>query len=525
MNTRLYPLAATLVAIWLIPMVRADYSTTVSSLNPVAYWRLNETAAVPPGDVATNRGTLGQAAAGLYLDGAAHPAFGIPGAPTDTAVNIPNTDHSWGPMRIRVPYHSALNQALPFTAEFWARPDQQGTLVCPYASVDFSQDPRFGWLFYQDNPAGKWFFRLYTTSGNTAINGGTVTALDWQHVVAVFDGASLSLYVNGALVAGPTAVTGTFTPVTNPNIPLSMGGRGDGAGGSFGYSGDIDEVAFYTNVLSGAQILAHYQAGTNPATADYSALVLASNPAGYWRLGEPAYVAPDPGTLPIAANIGSYGTSGNGTDYPGITTGVAGPMGAGLGAGNFAYQFNGCSSFVDCGQPADLASWTGPITVMTWMKVNRWSKDWQAMVTKGDSSWRLHRNSATAGSRVVGWGTSGVGPVDQAGARRVDDNLWHHVVAVYDGYQEIHLCRRHAGRLRPPPRARWPPTRTPSTSVKTPRRQAGISRAQWMKWPSSRTASAPRKFCRSITRPNFLPASRKCSERRRTRFSRDTTLP
>ena len=69
------------------------------------------------------------------------------------------------------------------------------------------------------------------------------------------------------------------------------------------------------------------------------------------------------------------------TNHGSVNTSYKRPC-AGLGAGNFAYQFNGCSSFVDCGQPADLASWTGPITVMTWMKVNQWSKDWQAMVTK-----------------------------------------------------------------------------------------------------------------------------------------------
>ena len=36
----------------------SDYPTTVSSLNPVGYWRLNGAAAVPRGDVATNSGSL-----------------------------------------------------------------------------------------------------------------------------------------------------------------------------------------------------------------------------------------------------------------------------------------------------------------------------------------------------------------------------------------------------------------------------------------------------------------------------------
>ena len=109
MKTHRYSLAATLVAIMTIPTARADYSSAVSSFNPAAYWRLNETTPAPLGDAATNRGTLGVAATGLYLGGATHPVTGIPGAGSDTAANIPNTDHSYGPMRVRVPFLPALN--------------------------------------------------------------------------------------------------------------------------------------------------------------------------------------------------------------------------------------------------------------------------------------------------------------------------------------------------------------------------------------------------------------------------------
>src|SRR5574341_889105 len=44
----------------------ADYSATVLSHNPLAYYRLNETTPTPVPDVATNSGTLGAAAVGYY---------------------------------------------------------------------------------------------------------------------------------------------------------------------------------------------------------------------------------------------------------------------------------------------------------------------------------------------------------------------------------------------------------------------------------------------------------------------------
>jgi beta-galactosidase len=60
---------------------------------------------------------------------------------------------------------------------------------------------------------------------------------------------------------------------------------------------------------------------------------------------------------------------------------------------------------------------------------------WQALVTKGDTSWRLHR----AGDRdTVEFACSGLHAPDGAsvsveGTRVIDDDRWHHIVATYDG--------------------------------------------------------------------------------------------
>ena len=94
-----------------------------------------------------------------------------------------------------------------------------------------------------------------------------------------------------------------------------------------------------------------------------------------------------------------------------------------------AFSLNGTNGYVSIPDSPSLRAFTSNITVETWIKVDQFpSKDWTAIVTKGDTSWRLHRYSATS---TVGLSINGLG--DLAGSRSVDDGQWHHVAGVYDG--------------------------------------------------------------------------------------------
>jgi hypothetical protein len=89
---------------------------------------------------------------------------------------------------------------------------------------------------------------------------------------------------------------------------------------------------------------------------------------------------------------------------------------------------------------ADL---TDEVTVTAWIKVNKFDKDWQAIVCKGNRSYRLQRN----------WDTNGLifafdiqDPSDPEisydviawGQMNVNDGKWHHVAGTYDA-EEIRL--------------------------------------------------------------------------------------
>ena len=103
-----------------------------------------------------------------------------------------------------------------------------------------------------------------------------------------------------------------------------------------------------------------------------------------------------------------------------------------------ALQFDGIDDYVNCGggkRQGDPNTWgdiKGPITVAAWIKVNAFTKDWQAIVTKGDSAWRIARGAASNGVNFDATSVSGT-IWGVAGNVEVNDDRWHHVAGVYDG--------------------------------------------------------------------------------------------
>ncbi|MBI1184788.1 PKD domain-containing protein, partial [bacterium] len=78
--------------------------------------------------------------------------------------------------------------------------------------------------------------------------------------------------------------------------------------------------------------------------------------------------------------------------------------------------------------PFDLET---DFTIETWFKVNgNWSSTNQAIISKG-SNWNITRDGTNRGLRFSVAGLSGNTSV--AGTTKVDDSLWHHVAAIYDG--------------------------------------------------------------------------------------------
>jgi serine/threonine protein kinase/WD40 repeat protein/tetratricopeptide (TPR) repeat protein len=99
------------------------------------------------------------------------------------------------------------------------------------------------------------------------------------------------------------------------------------------------------------------------------------------------------------------------------------------------------NDYVHCGNNTafDIAD---ELTVACWINVNRFDKGWQAIITKGDFTWRLQRagekNSLEFGCRGLTAEGDGAQYGSLFGNADVNDGKWHYVAGVYDK-QKLYL--------------------------------------------------------------------------------------
>jgi len=95
---------------------------------------------------------------------------------------------------------------------------------------------------------------------------------------------------------------------------------------------------------------------------------------------------------------------------------------------------DGEADWVDCGNDMRL-SIVSEITVACWVKVHKFDKSRQTIISKGNHAWRLSRKDGGDG---VEFECSGLIVLDEAdgtvqGSANVNDARWHHIAGVYDG--------------------------------------------------------------------------------------------
>lgn len=312
---------------------RADYQSTVLGDGPKAYYRLNDDTS--RSNINKNSGSLG--AAGDLTNTFNVKAFPGGLAGSGNRSQFFNTGSSYG----MIPYNAALNpgNSQPFTIEAWFYPasDQINGGQCSINNRVSSGFPdRTGWVFFQRAPSldysGKpgyegvgWNCRMYRGSGSSTgldvVSQVPYQVGKWTHVVVVYDpvqvtNATLTMYIDGVAAntnvwaGGPSGADPGYA--ANPVVTdaaLSLGAYNNTSGaGNNPYFGGIDEFAFYPAKLTEAQILAHYQNGTNVSRATpYDVLIKSHNPAAYLRLDE---IAPG---ADIAINMGDSRNGGIGT--------------------------------------------------------------------------------------------------------------------------------------------------------------------------------------------------------------------
>jgi Concanavalin A-like lectin/glucanases superfamily/Viral BACON domain len=139
---------------------------------------------------------------------------------------------------------NSLDLRTSMTLSAWVRP----TASNDWRTVLLKEQP--GQLVYalysstdNNRPSGHVF-----TSGDTALGGPSVLPVNtWSHLAAVWDGATMRLYVNGTQVSSG-ALAGT--------APVSAGALRIGGNSVWGewFAGLIDEVRVYNRALTAAEV-------------------------------------------------------------------------------------------------------------------------------------------------------------------------------------------------------------------------------------------------------------------------------
>lgn len=232
-----------------------SYSAAVAADQPVGWWRL--------GDLAGSSAALD--ASGYGNDGIAQSVtFGRPGALGSSNGEI-DTGASFtgalGGSQIVVPDSDALDSArasVSIEAWVWDAATTGATRAMVFKGYTPTSvaTPQYALLELPN----------FQVSFVITINGiaSTVTAAvanAWTHVVGVYDGDAMHLYVNGAEAAS-RLVTGSIDVYGQP---LDIG-SGPNTSAWYPYSGQLDEVSVYASPLSSNRVLAHYNAASSGCT-------------------------------------------------------------------------------------------------------------------------------------------------------------------------------------------------------------------------------------------------------------------
>jgi Concanavalin A-like lectin/glucanases superfamily len=138
---------------------------------------------------------------------------------------------------------------------------------------------------------------------------------------------------------------------------------------------------------------------------------------GHWKLTETSGTTAIDSTLNVSNGTYTNGVSlGTSTNVPGYNVKAA--------------VFDGTNDYVAVPNES-LYDITGSLSVAAWIKVTSFTSAWQAIVTKGDSAWRISRSNSTNFVHFA-WG-SALSPKYIDGVTNVSDGKWHHVCGVYDG--------------------------------------------------------------------------------------------
>ena len=248
----------------------------------------------------------------------------------------------------------------------------------------------------------------------------------WHHYAATYHGANnrMELAIDGVSQGSSIQASSAAN-----NSPVVIGARD---GGGFGFPGSMDDVAIWNRRLSGSEIAAVYEAGTqgqglgSAAPQEYTAYtwaMLKDNPRFYWSFNEPgatenaADLVRRQANDQMVANGDAYRSASGSTN---------------LGA---AAAFDGNDSFAATNMadnPPSTNGMPGAWAIEMWVK-----PDGSLAGSRGDYFLNAGNNNPAF---IYDYGVGGDNQVGLYAGNRtdadgpsIDDNGWHHLVTTFYG--------------------------------------------------------------------------------------------
>ena len=272
--------------------------------------------------------------------------------------------------------------------------------------------------------AGNYDLVVTNLYGATTSGVATVTVVQVPVITGDLSGVSGTIFAGANFSAWSVVAGGALplyynwfqgsTPVGTDSPTLTL------ANASVSESGDYHVTV--TNAFGAAKSVTNHL--TVVASPDlYTTDVAQDSPGAYWPLGETS------GTTAFDYSGGAH----NGTNNGGLTLGAIGPRPPsyqGFNPSKFAYQFDGTSSYVDCGTGPSLSG-TTDFTLEAWVNTTATTAGeivQQRYKNGYNGEYQLNVNANGTVSFAVYGGSAY--QFTLASPNSVNDGNWHHIAAV-----------------------------------------------------------------------------------------------
>jgi hypothetical protein len=279
----------------------------------------------------------------------------------------------------------------------------------------------------------------YSVSNGTSF-GNCDTTFDrnskqgtWHHVVGVYNGASVTAYIDN--VQSPCNISLTGSVLNNSKF-LAIGS--DSNEGNYFFDGSIDEVRVYNRALSASEAAELYNAGAkklikinNPDTSR-----LTSGLVGYWTMDgqDTNWTSATDGTVTDKSGQGSTGTF---TNMKQSLSPVPGIVGQGVKIWQGSPGGTSDNEKITLGSPnaLDNLGSSTPITISTWIYSksnpghNTWRGIYSVFHSGTPSDFIINPSNSLQYNRVY----SGTDIARKTNNNVIANNQWQHVLATWSG--------------------------------------------------------------------------------------------